>query len=367
MKRNALTLLELVVSMASSTVLVAGLAGALYISSQTLPDVNDPARQSAQAATVIREIMSDVGLALSFTERTPWAITFTVPDRNGDSAPETIRYAWSGTAGDPLTYQYNAGSVITIAADVQNFNLEALTRVMLAEALTAPVAANVVFEEFTEASAGSNVATIAVTKPTGTVEGSLLIAAVSLDGEARSSLTAPAGSGWSLIALGPAASIPTNAAQTFGVWWKIATTTEPASYSFNWTGGRQAYAWVMRFSGHNVNVTSTINAFAVDSLGGLGSSTPNSPAVTTTVENAMILRLGGFDSYKFATADVPGLVGHTPITADRSSSSPLSNCSGAAGYAIQSTPGNSGTSTFVLTAVEQFTTVTIAIAPAPAY
>lgn len=163
------------------------------------------------------------------------------------------------------------------------------------------------------------------------------------------------------------------ATQTFGVWWKIASSSEPANYSFNWSGGRQAYAWIMRFSGHDVNTGATINAFAMDSLGGLGSLTPNSPAVTTTVANAMILRLGGFDSSRFASYDAgttpgaPGLLLHTAVTTDRSSTSTISNCSGAAGYVVQATPGNSGASTFTLLVTpEQYTTVTIAIAPAPA-
>jgi hypothetical protein len=362
MNRNGLTLLELVVAMASSVILVAGLAGSLYISSQALPTADNPARQSAQAATIIRDMMADVGLALSFTERTDKAMTFTVPDRDGDNAPETIRYAWSGTAGDPLTYQYNSGSVIDIAASVQNFNLEGLTRLMEAEAMTAPVAANVVFESFEERKSISG-ASVVVTKPAGTIEGDLLIAAVSLDGEARSSLNAP--SGWTLIYKGPGAHITGNAAQTFGVWWKLASSTEASSYAFTWTGSRQSYSWIMRFTGHDLNVNNTIHAFAVESVGGaLGVLSPLSPAVTTTVPNAMVLRLGGFDSSRFALTDVPGLLGHTVITADGSSGSTLSSSSGAAAYTMQASPGTSGTSLFVLTGTEQYTSVTIAIAPA---
>jgi hypothetical protein len=78
----------------------------------------------------------------------------------------------------------------------------------------------------------------------------------------------------------------------------------------------------------------------------------------------MVLRLGGFDSSRFALTDVPGLLGHTVITADGSSGSTLSSSSGAAAYTMQASPGTSGTSLFVLTGTEQYTSVTIAIAPA---
>lgn len=362
MKRG-LTLLELVVSLVSSVFLLAGLVGSLFVASQALPDENDPMRQSSHAASVLRDVMADLSHAVSFSECSTRAITFTVPDRDGNSTSETIRYAWSGTAGDPLTYQYNYGSVINIATNVRAFNLASLTRTLLAEGAAAPVAGNVVFEGFTEGKATTNVSTISVTRPPGTTEGSLLIAALSLDRDARTSVATP--SGWTLVGVGPSSSIGAGTAQqTFAVWWKKATNSEPGNYTFNWTGTRQAYAWVMRFSGHDTSLSTPINAFAVDSMGGLGSLMPNSPAVTTTVQNAMILRLGGFDSNRFAVVDVPGLLGHTPITADQSSASALNSCSGAAGYTVQAMPGTSGTSLFVLLGLEEYTTMTLAITPA---
>ncbi|MFH0982677.1 MAG: hypothetical protein V2A79_14225, partial [Planctomycetota bacterium] len=46
-----------------------------------------------------------------------------------------IRYAWSGTPGDPLTWQYNGGAAITIAEPVEAFSLAYTTE---AGALKAP-------------------------------------------------------------------------------------------------------------------------------------------------------------------------------------------------------------------------------------
>ena len=59
------------------------------------------------------ELLADLEFALAFSEKTDHALTFTVPDRDGDFISETIRYAWSGTPGDPLTRQYNGGAVAT--------------------------------------------------------------------------------------------------------------------------------------------------------------------------------------------------------------------------------------------------------------
>lgn len=356
MRRHGLTLMEMAVALVSSGVLVAGLASALYMATKALPPIDSISRQEMAASAVLCDVMADVGMALSFSERSATAITFTVPDRDGDSLVETIRYAWSGTAGDPLTYQYNGGAAFTIATDVQAFNLEALTRELVIETSGDVTAGNVVLEEVTVTKAASNVTTVALTKPPGTDTGSLLVAALALDGNAYSSVTAPAG--WTLIHKGPQGVSPIY--QTFAVWWKIATDAEPTTYSFTWSPTEQAYGWIMRFSGHNT--ANPINASAAQSGSALVGP---SPAVTTTVANAMVVRLVGADG-SVLPSQLSSLVGHTFITNDGSSTSLFAACTGTAGYLLQPTPGDSGVSTFNRSSSEEYTSVTIAIAPAVA-
>jgi hypothetical protein len=143
--------------------------------------------------------------------------------------------------------------------------------------------------------------------------GDLLIAAVATDEDTSATLSAP--SGWTSITSPSSYS----SAVTLGAWWKIASATEPASYTFTWAGGQQAYGWMMRFTGHNS--TSPING--MPSVWGGSSSTPTSPAVTTTVSNCLILRLGAFDGNDVNTLPAPGnpgLSGHTAITMDTTGS-----------------------------------------------
>ena len=71
---------------------------------------------------------------------------------------------------------------------------------------------------------------------------------------------------------------------------------------------------MMRFTGHDAS--GPIDDSATD---GESSSTPTSPAVTTTVSDALILRLGAFDDGDI-TVDDPCLSGHTAITMDSSGS-----------------------------------------------
>ncbi|MHC5073341.1 MAG: hypothetical protein ACYTFE_00790 [Planctomycetota bacterium] len=102
---------------------------------------------------------------------------------------------------------------------------------------------------------------------------------------------------------------------TLGTWWKNADASESGSHQFTWTGDQQAYGWMMRFTGHDP--ADPINVYSTD---GQSNSTPTSPAITTTVNNALILRSGGFDD-DVITIDDPGLSGHIPITMDESANS----------------------------------------------
>ncbi len=214
---------------------------------------------------------------------------------------------------------------------------------------------SVVFKEFTDARLGSGGTALDIAKPGGTVAGDLLIAAVATDGNHVSSLAAPAG--WNVVSVTRSQS---NNSPTLGVWWKVAGASETANYTFSWSGDEEAYGFVMRFTGHDpvnpINVSSVRSANSA-------SSSPPSPAVITTVAEAMILRIGGFDDDDITVGD-PGLTGHTAITMGKSSPG-NGTCSAGAGYAAQAVAGDSGTSTFSLTASEEYVTVTIGIAPVP--
>ena len=48
---------------------------------------------------------------------------FTTADRKGDGGPESMRYVWNGTAGQPLTRQVNGGPLETITQSVADFSL----------------------------------------------------------------------------------------------------------------------------------------------------------------------------------------------------------------------------------------------------
>jgi prepilin-type N-terminal cleavage/methylation domain-containing protein len=125
--RAGMTLAELSVALAVVATLMVATGSIMILTGRS---VAITAAQAAEARTddVLTTFATEHRMAITVTERTPTAITFTVADRDGDGVPETIRYAWSGKSGDPLTRQVNGGTPVVIAKDVRKFNLTTIAR-----------------------------------------------------------------------------------------------------------------------------------------------------------------------------------------------------------------------------------------------
>lgn len=121
-RRSGFTLVELVVSMAASTVLMAGMGSAIFIAARASNPSEVPAN-TIKGSVTAQEIAAELRSAVSFNERTANSVEFTVADRDGDGFVETIRYNWSAVPGHPLTRQYNGGNVVNVLEDVYDFSL----------------------------------------------------------------------------------------------------------------------------------------------------------------------------------------------------------------------------------------------------
>lgn len=124
-RQRAVTLVELTVSVAVMAVLIGGLASAVALASRALPDEQSPNSVTLDGYYAAEQIAGELFCAQTFTERSSTTVEFTVADRDPliNPGPEMIRYAWSGTPGDPLTRQYNAGTPANIVEDVHEFTL----------------------------------------------------------------------------------------------------------------------------------------------------------------------------------------------------------------------------------------------------
>jgi hypothetical protein len=217
------------------------------------------------------------------------------------------RYGFLGVGSEATTFDGNRGPNNYFDGDMDDVRI--YDRALEPEEV-AQLASIIRYREFEWAKEGSDTTSITIDIPPDTNEGDLLIAAVATDG--GTSISPPLGEGWTAIDVDNY-----NSEVTLGAWWKLADASESSSHQFSWLGSEKAYGWMMRFTGHDS--TSPINAWA--SGGESGSSTPTSPAVTTTVDNCMIVRLGAFDDDDI-TVDDPGLPSeYTAITMDSSGGS----------------------------------------------
>src|SRR4051794_4018386 len=121
-KSIAFTLIELVISLAIMAIIATALGSTIVLASRALDQDAGPAAAAVAARRATDRMLADLAAAISFSERTATSVTFTVPDRDGDGVPETIRYAWSGSGGDALTREYNGGRPEAFADGVQRLN-----------------------------------------------------------------------------------------------------------------------------------------------------------------------------------------------------------------------------------------------------
>lgn len=128
-RRRGLTLIEMVISLSMLTVILAGSISLVLIAARAMSNESSNVGADAVAArSAADQIIDDLKTATAITEQTRTAIKMTVPDRDGDGLADTIRYAWSGTTGAPLTRQFNARTAATLATNVNAFSFTYLSK-----------------------------------------------------------------------------------------------------------------------------------------------------------------------------------------------------------------------------------------------
>ena len=116
-------LIELLVSLAITAVIMVGIGSSMLIAGRALPDADCPADAAISAGRAAEQLAAELQYAIDITNRSATMVEFNVADRSSDDIPETNRYEWSGAAGDPLTRQYNGGSVVDVLENVRHFDL----------------------------------------------------------------------------------------------------------------------------------------------------------------------------------------------------------------------------------------------------
>lgn len=192
---------------------------------------------------------------------------------------------------------------------------------------------SVTAQNFRSASgASSQTNSVTIQKPTGTVYGDVMIAAVGFRPEV-SIISAPVG--WTLIRR---TNQPSGAPNAQTIYWKAAGENEPDAYEWTFDTSTGSVAGILSF--YDVNPFTPIHVEDGQATpGGLSHSTP---AVTTTVNNAMLITSHSFGSC--ATWSPPSGMTEAIDIANLA----VPNAGGISmevNYAVQGTAGISGTKT----------------------
>jgi prepilin-type N-terminal cleavage/methylation domain-containing protein len=114
-RTRGLTLIELLVSVAITTVIMLAISSSMLLATKALPDAGSPANAVIIASEIAEQLATELQYAVSIKSRSTNMIEFTVADRDGNE--------WSKTPGDPLTRQYNGGSAVQVVDRVHEFDL----------------------------------------------------------------------------------------------------------------------------------------------------------------------------------------------------------------------------------------------------
>jgi hypothetical protein len=123
-RRRGVTLVELASSTIAAAALLTGISSSVYIALRASNPNLTPGPAVVEATACASDICGELQYALAVTEATASAITFTAPDYvgDGDTANETIRYAWAG-ANQPLTRRFNGGTTANAIGSVYSLSL----------------------------------------------------------------------------------------------------------------------------------------------------------------------------------------------------------------------------------------------------
>ena len=124
--RGGMSLVELTIAMLISCIILAGMSAPLYLALESNNAAVTPDAAALESARVLADISGELQYALAVTKQLPTECEFTVPDRDNDSAPETINLKWGGKSGDALTRKVNSGDKEVLVDNVYLSNFQRL-------------------------------------------------------------------------------------------------------------------------------------------------------------------------------------------------------------------------------------------------
>ncbi|MDP9479975.1 MAG: fibronectin type III domain-containing protein, partial [Actinomycetota bacterium] len=213
------------------------------------------------------------------------------------------------------------------------------------------------FRSAATANTGNSTATsITISKPAGVVAGDLLVALLTVARGTDLAIAAP--SGWTLI-------LRTNESTNIATasYYKVAGASEPTSYQWGFTGTGSPFGAAGGISAYvGVHNVSPINASA-GQVNASASTSVVTPAVTTTVADALVIRAHGVRVGSATPATVTPPTGTSERWEVSNSSNSISRTAETADV-VQAAAGGTGTATATADVSVTNASQTIALTPA---
>jgi len=222
---------------------------------------------SGSDAETCQLAFSVVAPASHGTLGSPTALACVAGSPNTDQA-QILYTPTAGYSGpDSFTFKVNDGSLDSTAATVS---------------ITVTAAPPTIAYRTGSSAVNVTATSLVIPAPAGQVVGDVMLAVVSARGNPN--FVAPAG--WTLIRLDIS-----GFTMRQGIWYKVVTASEPASYTWTWSGAQAAAGGIAEYGG--VSTTNPVDAHS--GLVSANATTKNivAPSVTTTVAGDMIVGFFG--------------------------------------------------------------------------
>ena len=302
--RRGIQLLELVISLTTSSILVAGISAAVFMSTRG-KELADRGKSEAQLWMALDRFTTDVAEAKEFFSCTDQSVTFQVADRDGDNVDELLEYSW--TPGGALQYTHgSAGTPIDITQPLDDLTMRWRTSTPQTEdpAESFDPVGQYIYQShrsrwkgdggfFNFDSGFDNTVTI----PETYMSGDLLVAAITVATAQTDEITANAS--WN----------KTFQVEVNNISFAVFTTYSPSggSVTFDWPDKGRSYAVVAHFQ--SPGASGFLDDFAT-STG--TSNSPAAPAATAAHANSLIVRVLG-TRQSSSPEDAANMPDHMPI------------------------------------------------------
>lgn len=236
-------------------------------------------------------------LAVTALLPTAW---YKLDERSGTAALDSIRGA-TGVGVYVATSTLNATALVpgadSASARAVTFSAAGEVTVATSPLPSSASATSISYRSGSKAYNASGVSSLTVTKPSGAASGDLLLAFVEIRGD-KSISSAP--SGWTLLAAASGNTGSTNNDAKLATYYKVAGSSEPASYTWTQASSGDIAITIGAFTG--VDTTTPIDVSGVTTTASQSSTSCAAPTVTTTGVNRLLVTGHGFNPATTTTA-----------------------------------------------------------------